>query len=142
MSTTTTSATHIPSSYESFCQHSNADILTHQYPSAFVSESEYRAFMLAWKIAANTRALTPQKMAVYALLMGRPLGRAFSPISNHKKLGGGHRPWGSALSAIRSLSFGRIPLEFDFLSVETKDVLKSRASSVDAKSLDLEFSRS
>lgn len=142
MSTTTTSAAHISSSYESSRQHSNADILTHQYPSAFESESEYRAFMLAWKIAANTRALSPQKMAMYAILIGRPLGRAFSPISNHQKLSGGHRPWGSALSAIRSLSFGRIPLEFDFLSGATKDMLRSKASSVDAKSLDLEFSRS
>lgn len=70
----------------------------------FADTTSRVAFRAAWKILADKRALTPAHMALYALLMGRPVSRAFSPITNPVKLQNGQLPWAAARSAAWTVS--------------------------------------
>ena len=66
-------------------------------------ESRY-AFRAAFRQLARARNLTAQHMALHAILMGKPLNRTFSPITNATKLANGQKPWLNALAAIYSLA--------------------------------------
>jgi hypothetical protein len=66
-------------------------------------ESRY-AFRAAFLQLARARKLTAQHMALHAILMGKPLSRTFSPITNATKLANGQKPWLNALAAIHSLA--------------------------------------
>jgi hypothetical protein len=68
------------------------------------SKESYQAFRAAFRTLANARKLTPQHMALFALVTGRPLGKAFSPVTNRNKLANGQLPWASACKAMREAS--------------------------------------
>lgn len=79
------------------------------FPAAFKSFEDYQAFRAKWRAYANEKpaSLTAEDMALFAAAMGRPLGKAFSPITNTTKLSHGHRPWAGALEAIGNMN-GRL----------------------------------
>ncbi|MBK3779828.1 hypothetical protein G3A43_06145 [Paraburkholderia aspalathi] len=66
--------------------------------------TSHYAFRAAFRRLAHARKLNAQHMALHAILMGKPLGLAFSPISNTTKLANGQSPWMNALAAIHSLA--------------------------------------
>lgn len=55
----------------------------------FPSKEEYLAFRAEWKAAARAKTLTAADMAAYALLRGKDLRQAFTPITNPTKLANG-----------------------------------------------------
>lgn len=78
----------------------------------FSSREEYLAFVAAFKALAARRQLTPEVLALRALALGKPLGKAFSPVTNDVKLANGHTRWAGAMSALSSLryTYGRTAL--------------------------------
>ncbi|MEX3984113.1 hypothetical protein AB4Y45_34735 [Paraburkholderia sp. EG287A] len=77
--------------------------MTFQQDGLLTIES-LRAFRAAFRRLANARKLTAQHMALHAIIMGKPLNRAFSPITNATKLANGRNPWDGAASAIAGLA--------------------------------------
>lgn len=59
-------------------------------------------FIVAFRKLAHARMLTPQHLALRALVLGKPLGRAFSPVTNTVKLANGQEAWREALTAART----------------------------------------
>jgi hypothetical protein len=73
----------------------------------FSSREEYQAFVATFKSLAARRELTPEVLALRALVLGKPLGRAFSPVTNETKLANGHARWAGAMSALSLLRYSR-----------------------------------
>lgn len=73
----------------------------------FSSREEYLAFVATFKSLAARRALTPEALALRALVLGKPLGRTFSPVTNDTKLANGHARWAGAMSALSLLRYNR-----------------------------------
>jgi hypothetical protein len=74
-------------------------------------------------------------MATRALLLGRPLERAFSPITSPVKLANGQRPWGALQDALDTLGRARrddpgLPA-YPMLKQEEVARLRAAARSVD-----------
>ena len=83
---------------------------TRTYPGLLSSADERRRVRAAWKafvakprLAFESRGPSTRDIAVYSLLMGKPLNRAFSPVTNVVKLANGQRPFGALLSALLAL---------------------------------------
>jgi hypothetical protein len=72
--------------------------------TGLLTEQAFFDFRSAFRQLAHARKLTAQHMALHAILTGKPLGKAFSPITNTTKLANGQAPWGNALAAIHSLA--------------------------------------
>jgi hypothetical protein len=72
--------------------------------TGLLTEEAFFAFRHAFRQLAHARKLTAQHMALHAILTGKPLGKAFSPITNANKLANGHAPWRNALDAIHQLA--------------------------------------
>jgi hypothetical protein len=62
-------------------------------PGLFLTWSEYFKFSREWKKLSDLKNLTSQDMAIFAILMDRPLGATFSPIRCPVKLRNGSLPW-------------------------------------------------
>ena len=73
--------------------------------NGLLTNESIRAFRADFRRLANARKLTAQHMALHAIIMGKPLNRAFSPITNAKKLANGQRPWDGAASALAGLVY-------------------------------------
>jgi plasmid stability protein len=70
-------------------------------------------FVQAWRELSRTRSLTSKHAALRSIVMGHPLSRSFTPISNQRKLANGCMPWQGALEAVRALRHPRsFPCEF------------------------------
>lgn len=55
----------------------------------FADKEEYLALRATWKALAQAKTLSASDMAAYALLRGKDLRKAFSPITNPNKLANG-----------------------------------------------------
>lgn len=55
-----------------------------------------------WKRQHDAKALTPAMIAAYALLRGKSIAKAFTPISRPSKLANGHRATGARDDALAS----------------------------------------
>lgn len=98
----------------------------------FEDTASRAAFRAAWKVLSDQRALSSAHMALYALLMGRPVGRAFSPITNSSKINNGQAPWAAAMSAAWAVSRnGLLPPFSDLPGV---DIERLKAAAADAMS--------
>lgn len=76
-------------------------------PGLFRSVDDYRVFRAEWKALAHAKALTAAHMAAYALLTGRSLEAAFSPITNPVKLANGQVARGALQSALACLRYAK-----------------------------------
>lgn len=74
-----------------------------QIPGLLTNPSTRQAFRAEFKALAHRRELNACHMALFALALGKPLGRTFSPITNATKLANGQRAWDGALRAIHGL---------------------------------------
>jgi len=68
------------------------------------TKDSHLAFRAAFRRLARARKLSAQHMALHAIVTGKPLGKAFSPVTNPIKLANGQHAWASALAAIRVVS--------------------------------------
>ena len=75
----------------------------------------YLAFRREFRQSAQLKFLPPGLMALRALLLGRPLKKAFSPIRNPRKLANGQAMWGGLE---RALSKGE--LEFAVSCIKSR----------------------
>ena len=83
---------------------SEPTITRHPAPGLIGCAVRRREFIAAFKARAHGRALTPALMAARALLLGRPVERGFTPISNPVKLANGRRPFDSLETALALLA--------------------------------------
>ncbi len=81
-------------------------------PGLLKDPAARRAVRAAWKAyvaEASARSdnehpgPSARDLAVYCLLLGKPLSRAFTPITNDVKLANGQRPWASLMDTLASL---------------------------------------
>lgn len=81
-------------------------------PGLLQTPDSRRLFRQSWKAYVARLAVTPWKsckgpsardMAVYALLLGKPLTKVFSPVSSPLKLASGQRPYWTAWEALQRL---------------------------------------
>lgn len=79
-------------------------------PGILQSPAERKAFRQAWcarvaALAAQTPRSGPSAidMALYCLMLGKPLIRAFSPVTNARKLANGAHAYGYKVFAVASL---------------------------------------
>lgn len=106
------------------------------------SSPEARArFVTAFKALAAKRELTVLHMALHALALGRPLGCAFSPLTNETKLSNGQSRWGGALAALHGLRYaGALSKTFEpHLSADEFSALAEVARRVQADDLERQF---
>lgn len=73
--------------------------------TAYTEEAQeaYRDFTAAFKALAHAKALTATHLALRALVLNKPLGAAFTPITNATKLANGQTRWQGAQQALASL---------------------------------------
>jgi hypothetical protein len=76
------------------------------HQDGLLANESLRAFRAAFRSLARARKLTAQHMALHAIIMGKPLNRTFSPITNATKLANGQNPWDGAASAVAGLVHG------------------------------------
>lgn len=72
------------------------------FSSLLATAQHHHDFIAAFRKLAHARMLTPQHLALRALVLGKPLGRAFSPVTNPIKLAHGQVAWREALTAART----------------------------------------
>lgn len=82
----------------------NAQII--DTPSSQSDRAARAALSAAWKAYANQRQTTAAQHAIFTLLSGRSLDRAFTPITNPVKLANGMQPNQGRDTAIASALSG------------------------------------
>lgn len=55
-------------------------------PSIFISSEEYKTAISIWKNLSNEKKATVEHHAMYCILFGKDIKKAFSPISNQNKI--------------------------------------------------------
>ncbi len=77
-------------------------------PGLLQDRAQRKALRLAWsryvhQPRTNSRGPSARDLAVYCLLLGKPLSRSFAPVTNTVKLANGQQPWGTLLETLRRL---------------------------------------
>lgn len=77
-------------------------------PGLLQDRAQRKALRLAWSRYVHQprperRGPSARDLAVYCLLLGKPLSRSFSPVTNTVKLDNGQQPWGALLETLRRL---------------------------------------
>lgn len=76
--------------------------------SLFTHVDDFLIFKAEWKELAKSRTMTSVHMAAHALLMGRSIDAAFTPICNPVKLANGQQPHSSRDLALNILRRGKV----------------------------------
>ncbi|MDO8415249.1 MAG: hypothetical protein Q7S87_03440 [Agitococcus sp.] len=99
-------------------------------PFRFSTHEQYTRFIQAWKQLAKDTALTAEHIAFHALVLNKPIARAFSPITNTNKLANGCHAWHSAQCALHYHKMGTIPAGLALLTSEEQTSLILAATRV------------
>ncbi len=75
------------------------------FPGLLQNLDDRRRVRQAWKalvrdLAARKSGPSARDLVVYSLLLGRPLAKAFTPVTNTVKLANGQRPYGSLMQTL------------------------------------------
>lgn len=99
------------------------------------------AFRAAFRELAHARKLSAQHMALFAIVTGKPLGHAFSPVTNSRKLANGQAAWGGALTAVHCATRYPDPDALTLLAVAglTKDDVKLAVSGPSSKLFESQY---
>lgn len=98
----------------------------------------YLAFRREFRQSAQLKLLPPGLMALRALLLGRPLKKAFSPIRNPRKLANGQAQWGGLE---RALSKGELDFGVSCVKARMTEEEKTRLDRI-VKPASVSFGRS
>lgn len=118
------------------------------YPGLLTTGPSRKAFHAAWKTYVANASLFEGKhpgpsardMAVYCLLLGKSLEKAFSPISNRVKLANNQQPFEGLQSALAGLAYAHRGVNLDELLTQLglpaslKTPLVAEAKSFSARS--------